>query len=91
MTVIEIPVMPRMCVLYRDTIDEAGNAVGWEPVAWAVVLPGGAAVTIPVHGAPAATLWQDITDARSELDADVVDEVRPRTGRALARDLEGRR
>lgn len=59
-------VSPRLLAFYQDEIDEGLAAVtGWRIVAWGFALPGGAAVSVPVDGPMAATLWQSVDDAAS--------------------------
>jgi hypothetical protein len=86
-SVTEMLRVPGMGVFYREVIDDAGNRVGWEPVAWGVIPPNGGVVTIPVHGPRSATLWHSIGDVRAALDA-AFDELQPRAARALVRHLD---
>lgn len=77
MTAEAMPPPPRLVALTQDAWDDAGNAVGWEVVGWAIVLPGGTAVTVPVHGPPFAAVWQTLADACRALDDAWVCEMRP--------------
>jgi hypothetical protein len=72
------PVPPRLVALTHDVWDDAGNAVGWQIVAWGVLLPGGTAVTMPFGGPASAAVWLTLDDACTAMDGAQVCEVRPR-------------
>lgn len=77
--------LPRLLGLYEDELDDAGNPVGWRIVGWALELPEGPAVTVPVNGPASATMWRTLRDAAVALDVQV-DDVNPRTFRRWRRE-----
>ena len=70
--------MPRLLAFYEDIIDEdLGIVVGWRTVAWGLAVADGSAVSVPVNGPLAATVWQSVDDAAVGLNA-YVDTPDPR-------------
>lgn len=62
--------MPRLVAFYQDVVDdEVAASVGWRTIAWGLVLPDGSALTVPVDGPRAVTLWHGLDDAAAALDA----------------------
>lgn len=62
--------VPRLLAFYHDVVDEdAAASVGWRTIAWGLVLPDGSALTVPVDGPRAVTLWHSLDDAAATLDA----------------------
>jgi len=71
--------VPKLFGLYHEQF-EAGTLVAFLPVAWALELAGGQAVTVTVTKPPSVTLWPSLEDAREALDAHI-DEIDPRPAR----------
>lgn len=70
--------VPRLLAFYRDVVDEdLGAAVGWQTVAWGMALADGSAVSVPVNGPLAVTVWPSLDEAAAALDA-YVDTPDPR-------------
>ena len=70
--------VPRLLAFYQDLWDDDGTALGWKPIAWGLRFADGSAISVPVEGRPAVTLWQSLEDATEALDA-YVDTPEPRT------------
>lgn len=62
-----VPVVPRVLALLRPMPSD-DDPDGATPVAWAVKLHDGSAITIPVAGRPSVTSWASVGDAEQELD-----------------------
>jgi hypothetical protein len=73
------PMAPPLLALFDDLYDEAGNNVGWDPVRWALRLPGGAGLTFNMASASSATLWLNLDDAiEADTSVSAVTPVDPR-------------
>lgn len=81
------PVPPPLLGFYRDLYDDAGNAVGWETIAWGLHMPDGPAVTVSVERPPRVSVWLNPDDAATALDAQV-DTVAPRHVAQFGRERE---
>lgn len=68
---------PRVLAFYKDAWDDSGTVIGWQTLAWGLVLGDGSAISIPVEPPVQVTLWQSVDDAVMGLDA-YVDRVDPR-------------
>jgi hypothetical protein len=62
-------VTPRLLAFYRDVWDDDGAATGWQTIAWALQLADGSAVTISTEPPVAVTMWHNLDDAATALDA----------------------
>ena len=83
-------VLPRLLAFYRDSWDGDGVATGWHTVAWGLALPDGTAISVPVTGPTAVTVWTSLEDALFTLDA-YVDDVVPRRRGVDMRDARAER
>lgn len=63
--------MPAMVVFLRDVLDDSGATIGWQPVAWGIVVQhaNGPCITLSNEEPPAARLWPDLNAAEDSLGA----------------------